>query len=444
MPIIHVMGTASYPFRVLPHLSLLWRFALVSFLVVAAIGVGLASVLGSAIHEEALEDAAADARDTLQARLLRQLSVADLEGPMTGERYAEFEAFVKESVLSARTARVKIWNREGTVIFSDEPSEVGEVHTLSPQLEGAIQGDTTARLVEEAYPKSGEGTDLGDLLEVYTPIVFPDSSEVVGAFEIHRFYGPVAARIADTQRDLYLWIGAGLALLYAALFAVVKRGSDLIRRQREDLERQAEELGQSKRETLLAISAALDVRDVETKDHSLRVQQTAVRLALEVGLPPRQVAVLEVAALLHDVGKIGVPDHILRKAGPLSEEEWAEMRRHPEVGYRLLRDFAHLRDAADIVYCHHERYDGTGYPRGLRGDDIPLAARIFAVADAYDAMTSERPYRAARSHKEALVEIRSLADTQFDPAVVEAFLLMMDRMGDMTAHPLQADLRPAA
>lgn len=132
-------------------------------------------------------------------------------------------------------------------------------------------------------------------------------------------------------------------------------------------------------------------------------------------------------ALLHDIGKLGIPDSILLKPGRLTEEEWEEMKRHPEYAHEMLSGIEFLRPALEIPYCHHERWDGKGYPRGLKGEEIPLAARIFAVVDAWDAMRSDRPYRGALTREEALEEIRKGAGIQFDPRVVEAFLELSRR-----------------
>lgn len=145
-------------------------------------------------------------------------------------------------------------------------------------------------------------------------------------------------------------------------------------------------------------------------------------LAGQLGVPDRDLGHLFRGALLHDVGKIAVPDAILRKPGPLTDAEWAEMRRHPTAGHSILRDVPFLQEALPTVLHHHERWDGSGYPAGLAGEDIPLGARIFAVIDTLDAITSDRPYRAARSLEDARQEIRRCAGTQFDPRVVDAFL----------------------
>ena len=179
--------------------------------------------------------------------------------------------------------------------------------------------------------------------------------------------------------------------------------------------------------TLEALAAALDARDTETGGHSSRVTVYTMDMAQHLGVEKasEEWTDIERAALLHDVGKIGISDAILNKAGPLTPEEWQEMRKHPSIGYEMLKDVEFLSNAAQIVYCHHERYDGRGYPEGLKGDAVPLGARVFAVADAFDAMTSNRPYRRALPVEKAREEILGNAGSQFDPKVVEAFLLCL-------------------
>ena len=169
------------------------------------------------------------------------------------------------------------------------------------------------------------------------------------------------------------------------------------------------------------LTSALDQRDRVTDGHSRRVADLSLIVARELGIDGDDLLDIERAAILHDIGKLAVPDAILSKPAPLTSDEWLEMRRHPDVGHDLVRDVPFLGHAAEIIRSHHERFDGAGYPRSLKGEEIPLGARIFAVVDAYDAMTSDRPYRLARSHEEALEEIRRQVGTQFDPVVVAPF-----------------------
>jgi HD-GYP domain-containing protein (c-di-GMP phosphodiesterase class II) len=181
-------------------------------------------------------------------------------------------------------------------------------------------------------------------------------------------------------------------------------------------------LAESYDQTLDALASALDARDRETEGHSRRVVHYALMIAQKMAYPGGSVNDLQRGALLHDIGKIGIPDAILRKPGPLTEEEWEIMRRHPEFGRRMLAGIPFLEEPLKIIYAHQERYDGTGYPQGLAGDAIPLGAKIFAVVDAFDAMTSDRPYRKAQPLEVARQRIVENSGTQFDPAVVEAFM----------------------
>ncbi len=184
------------------------------------------------------------------------------------------------------------------------------------------------------------------------------------------------------------------------------------------------ELQQTYQATLEALGSALATREVGTELHSRRVYAYSIELARAHGLAPAELDALGRGVLLHDIGKIGISDAILLKPGPLTDEEWRIMRSHPEVGRQLLERIPFLRDAIPVVYHHHERWDGAGYPLGLAGEAIPLAARIFAVADAFDAMTFDRTYSTAISMEAARERIREAVGTHFDPAVVVTFLAM--------------------
>ncbi len=178
--------------------------------------------------------------------------------------------------------------------------------------------------------------------------------------------------------------------------------------------------------TIEGWSRALDLRDHETEGHSQRVTEMTMHLGIAMGISNEQLVHMRWGALLHDIGKMGVPDHILRKPGVLTEEEWTVMRLHPVYAYNLLSSITFLREALDIPYCHHEKWNGKGYPRGLRGEQIPLVARIFAVVDVWDALISHRPYRAAWPTERALALIKEEAGHHFDPTVVKHFVAMLE------------------
>ncbi len=202
-----------------------------------------------------------------------------------------------------------------------------------------------------------------------------------------------------------------------------KQSLEQVVQARTEMLRQAmAELEHSYDVTLEALGDALDLKDSETEGHSKRVTAYTIALARAMGIKPSEIKVIARGAFLHDIGKMAIPDHILRKPGPLTPEEQEIMREHCSRGYQILRKIPFLSDASEIVYSHQEHYDGTGYPNGLAGVEIPIGARIFAVADTLDAITSDRPYRRARSFDAAREEILRCSGSQFDPAVVEIFL----------------------
>jgi PAS domain S-box-containing protein/putative nucleotidyltransferase with HDIG domain len=196
----------------------------------------------------------------------------------------------------------------------------------------------------------------------------------------------------------------------------------------ESQQRTYQELTLAYDATIEGWSHALDLRDKETEGHSLRVTDLTLKLAGAFGLNNDELIQMRWGALLHDIGKMGVPDGILLKPGPLTDEEWVVMRKHPSFAYEMLSPIHYLRQALDIPYSHHEKWDGSGYPQGLKGKQIPLSARIFAVVDVWDALRSDRPYRSAWSDEKAYNHIRSLSGTHFDPQVVEKFFLALGKM----------------
>jgi response regulator RpfG family c-di-GMP phosphodiesterase len=211
-----------------------------------------------------------------------------------------------------------------------------------------------------------------------------------------------------------------------------------VREKTAELQRALREVEQSYQSTLHALVQALDAREHETSDHSQRVVRYTLAIAERMGLPGGLLPDIGRGALLHDIGKIGVPDAVLLKEGPLEPEEWKEMRLHPQIGWRMIRSIPFLQAAAEIVLSHQERWDGSGYPRGLQGEAIPVGARIFAVADTFDAMTSDRPYRQGTSFGSARQEIARCAATQFDRRCVEAFLSIEEAALAALAKPHRA------
>ncbi len=199
------------------------------------------------------------------------------------------------------------------------------------------------------------------------------------------------------------------------------------RHQAGQLEDAYHKLEETYDQTLLALSSALDARDHETKGHSKRVAEIAFLLGKQLNMSEEQAKKMERGAILHDIGKIGISDDILLKPGPLTDAEWDAMRQHPDIGAKIVESVPFLHDALPVIQHHQERWDGSGYPAGLKGEEIPFMARVFAVVDAFDALTTERPYREKISHTEAVEYLNQHAGKLFDPAIVSAFETMVKK-----------------
>jgi diguanylate cyclase (GGDEF)-like protein/putative nucleotidyltransferase with HDIG domain len=305
---------------------------------------------------------------------------------------------------------------------------------------GYVRGDEALRRFADVLAR--EGALAARLGGEEFALVLPGHDEAAAMTVAERVRAAVPAAFADFPWPLTTSIGvavsghgsetASLVLRAAtrAVFGAKRLGRDrCVAYHAEALEGllgTLDDAGGAGSEQLAAamlLAETLDLRDVSTARHSQTVGRYAEEIARALGLPCERVERIRAAGVLHDVGKLGVADAVLQKPGSLTDDEWADMRRHPELGARIL-DHANLRDLSGWVLAHHERLDGHGYPRGLAGEEIPLEARILAVADAYEAMTADRPYRAALGHDAAREELLACAGTQFDPRVVEAFLLV--------------------
>jgi PAS domain S-box-containing protein len=251
----------------------------------------------------------------------------------------------------------------------------------------------------------------GEQVAAYAAVPLEAKGQLVGVLEVFR------RKSFNPEQD---WLNFLKTLAGQAAIAIESA------RLFEDLHRSNQELYLAYDNTLEGWAHALEMRDQETEGHSRRVTKLAMRLGRAMGMSDEQLAHLRRGTLLHDIGKMGIPDHILRKPGPLSEEEWDLMRQHPLHAYEMLKDIDYLRPALVIPRFHHEKWDGSGYPQGLKGEEIPLPARIFAIVDVWDALLSDRPYRDAWPREKAIAYLRDQRGKHFDPAVVKTFLRLLE------------------
>lgn len=402
--------------------SILCRFALTSFLLFAGMGLALGWMLGRTLERFYLNSMTEEVAKTLSPRVARHLEdIGDL-GPLRGGGLVYFDRFVRDSVITSDTVSVKLWDREGQIVYATDRSLIGKKfqgnQALSKALSGSVARSMTAHDGEE-YELERQ---YGRLIEVYAPVYLRGEARPAGAFEVYRLYEPIHQDILKQQRYLYGVLTLGLLTVYGSLFWIVKEGSSTISKQRAEIERQYNQLQEAYAATMETLSTSLEIRHGDTEDHVERTSELATAIGRAMGLSGEALSVLEQGACLHDVGKIGVPDAVLLKPGRLTEEEWTLMRKHPEMGHKLICQVPGLDRVAEVVLSHHERYDGTGYPRGLKADEIPVEARILAVMDAYDAMTNDRPYRKAMTPEAAISELEANSGSHFDPQVVRAFV----------------------
>ena len=586
--------------------SLLTSFSLLGVFITAVIAIVFAWRLEYLLEQNTIRQEAHSTADQVELIVSPNLSLADLSAPLDSVRYAQIDELFRKDILNGHIVHIKIWNKSGMVVYSDEENLAGHYFPVSDELEKALGGEIAADVSTlDKLENVGEKDFYPRLFEVYAPIRLAGSNEIMGVYEVYHDLAVLEPILASSRR--FVWIGVGLSLLvlYGSLFVLVRNASrELIHRNEQnklfyeqeqtsraeiaalydlsraladtldfdsiltlvtrhavetvhvtfsrlallegnefviraaypirildynlkvgerdtfssnqfyqrvldqntptvifadspdlsDSEREmlflgvaktvclvplcsgertlgllmfAEErskerepfspdkirlarsigeqtasalyrvelfvqLEESYLETVLALAKAVDAKDTYTGDHSERLAIMALEIGRQMGMTEHELESLRSGAILHDIGKIGVPDAVLQKPSRLNPAEWAQMREHPSIGARILSHVPRLAGAAQIVLHHHERYDGKGYPDKLVGEAIPLGARILTVVDSYSAIIDRRVYKEARTHAEAVSELRKHSGKQFDPRVVEVFLEKINELGELT------------
>jgi HD-GYP domain-containing protein (c-di-GMP phosphodiesterase class II) len=593
--------------------SLLASFSILGALITAVTAIAFAWILERRLEQAALWQEAQSAADQVALILSPNLSQADFTTSLGPARYAQIDKLVHQDILREHIVRVKIWNRAGLLLYSDDGTLVGQQFPVSDELGEALGGEIATDVSSLNKSENASERQLYDrLLEVYVPITPAGADQAAGAYEIYHDLSVLEPSIVATQRFVWTSAALGFLLLYGSLFTLVRNASQELSRRNEENKRlfqqeqirrtelsalydlsraladalafetilglvtrhavetvevtfcrvailegddiairaaypvrlldqsldvgaryplalshsfkhvleqneliiipaenpdlsevergelflgaaktlclvplragdralgllllaearnqerepfSAEklrlarsigdqaasalyrvelfsELEQSYLGTVLALANAVDAKDTYTADHAQHLASMALIVGQAMGLNEQQLEDLRYAAILHDIGKIGVPDAVLQKPSRLDPAEWALMREHPSIGARILAPVPRLASAALIVRHHHERYDGSGYPDGLSGQAIPLGARILTVVDSYSAIIDRRVYKEGSSHAEAVSELRKHAGTQFDPQVVAVFLAKFDQAGKLEGSSLSPE-----
>lgn len=423
-PDIHVKG------------NLLFQFAMASLTFVLLAGFFLWWAMDSWAEKDAVQHVADLTAATYGDSISDLVTPTDFEGPMEGERLQEFDTQIKEDILSEENAAIKIWNKDGMIVYSSDSTQIGQQTPIRAWLQRALQGQVTARTLSEVdfENENLKKTPRKAQAEIFVPIL--SEGQIVGAYGMHQVSGTLYQKLRSLQLFIAYTLAGTLSLFYFAFLALMVRSSVRISTQNEELKEFSEELKTSCEElkqgfadTLEALIVTLDQKDPYSAGHSLRVAAYSAAIGQELNLPEEKLDRLNRAALFHDIGKVCIPESILQKPAKLTKKEQQVVRQHTVVGSKIINPLTHMKDIVPGVRHEHERFDGNGYPDGIRGKEIPFEARVIAVADSFDAMMSDRPYRRALTQKQAEEELSRNSGTQFDPELVEIFLKVIKRDG---------------
>jgi putative nucleotidyltransferase with HDIG domain len=438
-------------------LTLLRVFLLASALICAGAGVALGWMLSRSLTREALAAEQTALVQYVHGAVGPVLVHGNRLAPVSGGRLAYLEKSVhaQPDILS-----VKVWRADGLLAWTNvDQGRIGRRFPLDDELGDSIRehraiaaliGTGGDALDEDAFERNqlAQKAGVSHLFEVYAPITA--GRHVIGAYEIYADPRALSRLIGSRRTMLWFAVGAVFVALWALLALLVRGASQTLRRQNAKLRARTLRLVESNRlleesalEAVESLNATVDAKDPYTAGHSQRVQRIAVALGEELGLEREQLHALRFAGLFHDIGKIAVPDAILTKPDRLTELEYEIVKRHPEDGARIVGRLHSLQASVPAILHHHERWDGAGYPHRLRGDAIPLAAAVVGLADAVDAMTTDRPYSTALSLAAATDEVVRNRGTQFAPAVVDAFVTLVERSPELFgADPATGELVP--
>ncbi|HUK95339.1 MAG TPA: HD-GYP domain-containing protein [Gaiellaceae bacterium] len=408
-------------------LTLLRLFLVASALILAVGAVVLSTVLTRTLTQQSLTDH----RESLTRYVdgvLRSALVRDGKlqvGPHVSS------VLLGELKRDPSLVTVKVWRPDGVLAWTNRAQgRIGKRFGEEDELEEALHGHTAGSIGALDEDENAVERSLGykQLLQVYAPVLGSNGKTVLGAYEIYADPADLESALASRKHVIWGAVALVFLALWTALALLVRGASSTLRRQTRELRDRSralmdsyQQLEESSQAAIESLNATVEAKDPNTAGHSMRVQRVALAIGEELGLPPTRLDALRFGALFHDIGKIAVPDAILLKPEQLNFWENAQMKTHPAEGARIVGKFGRLKEAVPIIRHHHERWDGEGYPDGIVADEIPLEAAITGLAEAWDAMTTDRPYRSALSTQEALQGVRDGSGSQFSPEVVDAF-----------------------
>ncbi len=367
---------------------------------------------------------------TLNSILKPQLRSEDFQMPLPDNRVNVLNNALTEIMTDTGIMGIRIWNQKNEVIFSSNISATIDTEDIN---NFANLQEIEARVIKLDQSNNNIKLPNPKTLQIFTPISIDNTR--IGTYEVLIPYSIVEQHLKDVALVISAFMGIGLCILYIVWLRLAFNVSrDLISHntiltaQRNQLQNYSDMLNTTYKNTVKTLTYAIDAKDTYTAGHSQRVATISNIISVSLGLAEAEQKVIELAALFHDIGKLGIPDEILNKPGKLSELEIKKIKQHPVTGVNILKNIEFLVPTLPIILHHHERYSGGGYPDSLLGNSIPLGARILAVADTYDAITSDRSYRKGLTHEEAVKEILRNAGTQFDNEIVQEFIKVHNKI----------------
>ena len=414
--------------------SLVKSFTLFSLITFTLTGIVLSFVISEHIRADNYKNLIGVTQLTIDSITENILVVTDFNDIITGSKKNNIEENIKKSMSIYMPKSIVLYNSRKEVVINSK---------LSADVLSNINQDTVDEILSSNIPfyisevynviepgnTSGEGENL--TFDIYVPVKY--QNKTVGALILQIPEVVISSHVNMLLKEVVLSLSGGLLILFLLLIRILNSASKTLLKQNSELVEQKIEietaykkLSNSYKNTVFALSNAVDARDSYTAGHSERVTSISMQIGRKIKLPEEDLKRLEYAALFHDIGKIGIPDYILLKNGKLTDEEFDIIKKHPEMGVNILMTIDFLADVLPIIKHHHEKFIGKGYPDNINGDDIPLGARIIAIADTYDAMTTDRPYRKRLSHETAVEEILRNKGLQFDDKLVDVFMEIED------------------
>lgn len=410
--------------------SLIKTFALFSSFAFILTGLILSYVISGHIRSDKLDNVQELARLTTKTVSRMYLAKSDLDQIISSEKEAMIRSDIIDSLDEYNVDSITLVNGNKTVIMSSDKSLLGKTMLSDDNLDLVLRSDSQFGISNKVVME-----DKQDII-IYEPVVL--NGVVEGLFVLQLSDQVIKNHVSEIIQAVAWTLSGGLLFLFLLLIGILYRTSKALIKQNEELvlqkleiEKAYEKLDDSYRTTMLTLSNAVDVRDPYTAGHSDRVTKIAVLIAKKLEMTTDKIRIIECAALFHDIGKLGISESILLKNGKLTVEEFELMKKHPDIGVSILKNVDFLQDALPIIRHHHERFSGDGYPDHIANEKIPFGSRIIAIADTYDAMTSDRPYRKGLGHNAAVQEILKNKGTQFDGLVVDAFLKLEHEVQDI-------------